>query len=488
VTTSSEANAPGHAFISYVREDSDQVDRLQRTLEAAGIRVWRDTESLWPGEDWRARIRQAITHEAFAFIACFSSKSLARETSYQNEELTLAIEQLRLRRPDQPWLIPVRLDDCIVPDIDIGGGRTLASIQRADLFGEREAEGIARLVAAVLRILGRTEGSESLLPATTQSAVAQLKTLLPLPEKVIELDELVSSTARRVAELLDDVEVFPVARGAIEGDATREIVGRCIRYFDAVRPLVELLVAGCGLDPLGHDDVWTRSVETIARTAGGPRSGVSILVELRQYPVLPALFGAAIAGIARGNFSVVRAVAIDAQMRNSENRKIPLIGSAHPLWPFRSDEISVNVLAIETSDARELTSEEVQALRSGRIGKRYTPASDHLHDALRPLFVELIPDDDDYDEAFDVTEVVLGIAASDAKLRSAAAGYYVPGPWFGSFTWRRRFGDPPFEYGVWEKYRPLLLGASFFDSDQGRADDAFREFAEGAARARSNRW
>lgn len=112
----------GHAFLSYVREDSQAVDMLQRVLEAAGIRIWRDTADLWPGEDWRSRIRRAITDNALALIACFSQSSVSRERSYQNEELVLAIEQLRLRRQDDSWLIPVRFDDCVIPDWEIGGG------------------------------------------------------------------------------------------------------------------------------------------------------------------------------------------------------------------------------------------------------------------------------------------------------------------------------------------------------------------------------
>lgn len=64
--------------------------------------MWRDTSSLWPGEDWRAKIREAISRDALVFIACFSSRSVARQVSYQNEELLLAIEQLRRRRPDDP--------------------------------------------------------------------------------------------------------------------------------------------------------------------------------------------------------------------------------------------------------------------------------------------------------------------------------------------------------------------------------------------------
>jgi hypothetical protein len=82
----------GHAFISYVREDSRYVDQLQQALETAGVPVWRDTADLWPGEDWRAKIRQAITGSALAFIACFSTRSLAREVRALFK--TLALERV----------------------------------------------------------------------------------------------------------------------------------------------------------------------------------------------------------------------------------------------------------------------------------------------------------------------------------------------------------------------------------------------------------
>ena len=143
----------GYAFISYIRENSAEADRLQQVLEAAGVRVWRDTADLWPGEDWREKIRHAITDDSLVFLACFSKKSVSRETSYQNEELTLAIEQMRIRRPDQPWLIPIRFDDCYIPDLNLGGGRSLGSIQRADLFGDHTNDETVRLVSAIHRIL-----------------------------------------------------------------------------------------------------------------------------------------------------------------------------------------------------------------------------------------------------------------------------------------------------------------------------------------------
>ena len=98
-------------------------------------------------------IREAITKNALAFIACFSSQSVSREKTYQYDELLLAVEQLRQRRPNIPWLIPVRFDACKIPDYDIGGGRTLALIQRVDLFGDNREAGIARLLAVILNVL-----------------------------------------------------------------------------------------------------------------------------------------------------------------------------------------------------------------------------------------------------------------------------------------------------------------------------------------------
>lgn len=143
----------GHAFMSYIRENSAEADRLQQVLEAAGVDVWRDTADLWPGEDWREKIRHAIIRDSLVFLACFSKKSVGRETSYQNEELNLAIEQMRIRRPGQPWLIPIRFDDCNIPDLNLGGGRSLGSIQHTDLFGDHFNDAAVRLVSVIHRVL-----------------------------------------------------------------------------------------------------------------------------------------------------------------------------------------------------------------------------------------------------------------------------------------------------------------------------------------------
>ena len=128
-------------------------DELSQALAEAGIQAWHHSTKIWPGQDWRAEIRRAIADGAMVFLALFSRAGLDQEQSRHHEELLLAISELRRRRPLVPWLIPVRLDDCEIPDLEIGAGRTLRWLQQADLFGPHRAEAFSRLVVSVARIL-----------------------------------------------------------------------------------------------------------------------------------------------------------------------------------------------------------------------------------------------------------------------------------------------------------------------------------------------
>jgi TIR domain len=143
----------GVAFISYVREDSRRVDRLEKFLKANGVPVWRDTHDLRPGEDWHAKIREAIDADSLAFVACFSKNSEARQRSYQRDELLLAIQQFRMRPPESPYILPIRFDDCTIPDLDIGAGRTLNSLHHVDLFGRQWQASAERLLEGIRHVL-----------------------------------------------------------------------------------------------------------------------------------------------------------------------------------------------------------------------------------------------------------------------------------------------------------------------------------------------
>lgn len=136
-----------YVFISYAKEDSAIIDRLQKDLEKFGVKTWRDRDKLYAGLRWRAAIRKAVKDGAL-FIACFSKASEGRSRTYMYEELNLAVEEMRLRPKDRAWFIPVILNQCEVPDWDIGGGETLNDIQYLELFVDWE-KSITSLVSII---------------------------------------------------------------------------------------------------------------------------------------------------------------------------------------------------------------------------------------------------------------------------------------------------------------------------------------------------
>ena len=136
-----------HLFISYVREDADKVDRICETLQAANVNIWLDRDSIAPGLHWQDSIRHAIAQGSY-FMACFSANYWSRTRSVMNTELGLAMKELATRRRDVVWFIPVRLDDCLVPEWPIGAGETLGDLQYVDLFRDWP-RGMSRIMAVM---------------------------------------------------------------------------------------------------------------------------------------------------------------------------------------------------------------------------------------------------------------------------------------------------------------------------------------------------
>jgi len=119
-------------FISYVKEDIEPVSFVTRNLQRNGVGVWRDKEELSGGSRWKAAIRSAIQDGTF-FVSVHSKNRQMRDATYANEELAVAIEELRKKPYDKIWLIPVTLDGTMPEDRPIGGGETLRDLHVENL-------------------------------------------------------------------------------------------------------------------------------------------------------------------------------------------------------------------------------------------------------------------------------------------------------------------------------------------------------------------
>jgi hypothetical protein len=144
-------------FISYVREDLAAVDRIAAELRAHDIDVWLDRTNLDVGDRWKDVIRRAIRDGDY-FLAYFSRAYSSRQRTYMNEELLIAIEELRLRPRDRRWFLPVTLGRCIIPAYSIGVAETLEDIHYIDL-SENWQRGLEKLIRVLTpEEISRSEG------------------------------------------------------------------------------------------------------------------------------------------------------------------------------------------------------------------------------------------------------------------------------------------------------------------------------------------
>jgi hypothetical protein len=101
-------------FISYATPDVGPSTAIAYLFRDAGFRVWFDRESLLAGEDWRYEIRHAISRSDL-FLTLLSTKSIDRKGFY-HKEMLYAIEEADKLPEGAVFIMPVRLDQCEVPE------------------------------------------------------------------------------------------------------------------------------------------------------------------------------------------------------------------------------------------------------------------------------------------------------------------------------------------------------------------------------------
>lgn len=137
-----ERSAGPRVFIAYVVEDYSCAVKLYQALARAGFNPWLDRKKLLPGQNWRRCIEHAIDTCDF-FVACFSSKSVAKRGQFPYE-VRYALRSAERMPLDDVFVMPVRLADCQVPK------RIAWNIQYVDLFPDWE-QGLERLIASIRR-------------------------------------------------------------------------------------------------------------------------------------------------------------------------------------------------------------------------------------------------------------------------------------------------------------------------------------------------
>lgn len=126
-------------FLCHAKDDKQAVQELYKRLVDRNVDPWLDEEKLLPGQDWDLEIAKAV-RESDVVIVCLSQKS-TNKTGFVQKEIKYALDVADQQPEGSIFLIPLRLEKCIVPD-------RLKRLQWVDFF---KYTGFTRLVNSLTR-------------------------------------------------------------------------------------------------------------------------------------------------------------------------------------------------------------------------------------------------------------------------------------------------------------------------------------------------
>jgi hypothetical protein len=121
-------------FLIYAHGDKKVVRKLYHRITRNHIKAWLDEKELFPGQNWKYEIRQAILRSDVV-IVCLSMQ-FNKQGGFRHEELQIALEKARSFPDGEIFIIPARLEKCDLPE-------PLRQWQSVDLF---EADGFNKLL------------------------------------------------------------------------------------------------------------------------------------------------------------------------------------------------------------------------------------------------------------------------------------------------------------------------------------------------------
>jgi hypothetical protein len=109
-----ESEYPLRVLLCHAPNDKPTVRKIYKKLISEGFNPWLDEENILPGQDWRRAIESAV-QEAEAILIFLSTQSLTKDGEL-HQDIRRILKIIEKRSRDSLFLIPIRLENCVIPD------------------------------------------------------------------------------------------------------------------------------------------------------------------------------------------------------------------------------------------------------------------------------------------------------------------------------------------------------------------------------------
>lgn len=315
-------------------------------------------------------------------------------------------------------------------------------------------------------------------PLSGPLAIATVKRYLAEEKHYIRLHDLVTEEVERVYDELTS-DRFKVEGVGINKEFFQQ---RMREYEELIEILMGMLTTLAYFDRGNNAYLLTKAIERIVQSKS--LSGSTILIDLQHYPALLLTYATGISALVKENYDHLAAILLKPEYRDvgKKNPSIKVLNVPHV---FRYS----NKLVPRPNAERE-----------------YTPANNHFFDVLREPLRSYLPEDEKYEEFFDVFEYLLGLVHVntekdvDKKLKRVVTartekdiGIELISAPVGRFGWRycEEWKSSPIQQFIKEGMKQGenwgLLKAGFFDGSVERFKVCYEKY-EGFVKEICEKW
>lgn len=229
---------PLQVFLSHSSQDRVRLQELYERLMDSGIDVWISDEKLIPGQDWQNEIKNAV--KTSDVVLLFLSNNALNRDGYFQKEIKLALEVAEKKPNGVIYIIPIRLEDCPVPD-------DVSRFHWVNYFEDRAYAQLIKALVAKAESLNLKLPAEGLLSIRNNLKDVKKKSVPISEAKVIVLGQgSVGKTSLIKRLLLND---FDSSERITEGVS---ISKWSVATDDKVSPIIDLNIWDMGGQEIMH--------------------------------------------------------------------------------------------------------------------------------------------------------------------------------------------------------------------------------------------
>lgn len=232
-------------FLSHVKENEPVIKSIDQNLTKYGINVITDYKNIEGGSNWEKTLETLIEDSDY-FILCFSKEFEKRKKSVAHRELDYAIKCAKDIPFWKKWIIPIKINECTIPDREIRSGEKLTHLQWISLFPHTKFKNGIKSIVNIINgeQLKNTTNNKAKKHNRNNRYVKERKRLNRIISFKIDMSpiDFIKSLPKIKSDLLQEIEIIKDSKTP-KGGTTIDICEINALYIDALQSILTKLAS-----------------------------------------------------------------------------------------------------------------------------------------------------------------------------------------------------------------------------------------------------